>query len=37
MQVLSGPLGRERVHYDALPAAGLDAQMAQFLAWFNAG
>ena len=36
MQVVSGPLGRERVHYDAPPAEGLDAQMQQFLVWFNA-
>ena len=36
MQVVSGPLGRERVHYDAPPAEDLDAQMQQFLAWFNA-
>ncbi|MCC3154383.1 DUF4172 domain-containing protein [Hymenobacter sp. BT770] len=36
MQVLSGPLGRERVHYEAPPAEGLDAQMQQFLAWLNA-
>lgn len=36
MQVVSGPLGRERVHYEAPPAEGLDAQMQQFLAWFNA-
>ncbi|MFC7671357.1 Fic family protein [Hymenobacter humi] len=36
MQVVSGPLGRERVHYEAPPAADLDAQMRQFLAWFNA-
>ncbi|RSK43172.1 Fic family protein [Hymenobacter rigui] len=35
MQVVSGPLGRERVHYDAPAAQTLDAQMQQFLAWFN--
>jgi Fic family protein len=35
MQVVSGPLGRERVHYQAPPAAGLDAEMRAFLAWFN--
>lgn len=35
MQVVSGPLGRERVHYEAPPAEGLDAQMQQFLTWFN--
>ena len=36
MQVVSGPLGRERVHYEVPPAADLDAQMQQFLDWFNA-
>ncbi|SFQ83367.1 Fic family protein [Hymenobacter arizonensis] len=36
MQVVSGPLGRERVHYDAPAAEDLDAQMQQFLNWFNA-
>ena len=35
MQVVSGPLGRERVHYDAPIAEGLDAQMQRFLAWFD--
>ncbi|WP_324680721.1 Fic family protein [Hymenobacter sp. GOD-10R] len=36
MQVVSGPLGRERIHYEAPPAEAVDAQMQQFLAWFNA-
>ena len=36
MQVVSGPMGRERVHYEAPPAARLDAEMTAFLAWFNA-
>ncbi len=36
MQVISGPVGRERVHYEA-PRAGRVAQdMEAFLAWFNA-
>lgn len=36
MQVVSGPIGRERVHYEA-PAAGVVArEMAAFLKWFNA-
>lgn len=35
MQVVSGPLGRERVHFEA-PAAGLlEQEMADFLHWFN--
>ena len=35
MQVVSGPLGRERIHYEAPPANTLDEQMNQFLTWFN--
>ncbi|MDP6568083.1 MAG: Fic family protein [Alphaproteobacteria bacterium] len=35
MQVVSGPVGRERVHYEAPPANRLDAGMAAFLDWFN--
>ncbi|MDX2222541.1 MAG: Fic family protein [Rhodospirillaceae bacterium] len=36
MQVLSGPYGRERVHFEAPSAARIDAEMAAFLDWFNA-
>ena len=36
MQVISGPIGRERVHYAAPPATRIAAEMAAFLAWFNA-
>jgi len=35
MQVVSGPLGRERIHYEAPAAAALPEQMQQFLDWFN--
>ncbi|SFE46563.1 Fic family protein [Paracidovorax wautersii] len=35
MQVVSGPIGRETVHYEAPPAARLPAQAAAFLDWFN--
>jgi Fic family protein len=35
MQVVSGSLGRERVHYEAPAAEKLDAEMAAFLQWFN--
>ena len=35
MQVVSGAMGRERVHFEAPPAEQLPAQMQQFLAWFN--
>ena len=36
MQVVSGALGRERVHFQAPPAERLDAEMARFLAWAQA-
>jgi Fic family protein len=36
MQVVSGPLGREKVHYEAPVAKRLDPEMRAFLAWFNA-
>lgn len=35
MQVVSGPVGRERVHFEAPPAARLDEEMRRFLDWFN--
>ncbi len=35
MQVVSGPLGREKVHYEAPPAARVDGEMRAFLRWFN--
>jgi Fic family protein len=36
MQVVSGPIGRERVHFEAPAADRLDAEMKTFLDWFNA-
>ncbi len=35
MQVVSGPVGRRRVHFQALPAEALPAETAKFLAWAN--
>lgn len=35
MQVVSGPLGRERVHYEAPRARRVARQMGAFLEWFN--
>jgi Fic family protein len=35
MQVVSGPVGREKVHYEAPPAAALPAETTTFLQWFN--
>lgn len=34
MQVVSGAIGREKVHYTAPPAARLPEEVARFLAWF---
>ena len=36
MQVVSGPLGKERVHYQAPPAERLADEMQTFLEWFAA-
>jgi Fic family protein len=36
MRVVSGPIGREKVHYEAPVAGRLDAEMKSFLDWFNA-
>ncbi len=35
MQVVSGPIGRERVHFEAPAAARLASEMQRFLDWFN--
>jgi Fic family protein len=35
MQVVSGPVGRERVHYEAPEAARVAGDMEAFLSWFN--
>jgi Fic family protein len=35
MQVVSGAIGRERVHFEAPPARRVAAEMERFLAWFN--
>jgi Fic family protein len=36
MQVVSGPIGHRKVHYEAPPAARVPAEMQRFLAWFAA-
>jgi len=36
MQVVSGPVGRERVHFEAPVAGRLASEMKAFLDWFNA-
>jgi len=35
MQVVSGPVGGQKVHYEAPPAARLASEMDEFLQWFN--
>lgn len=37
MQVVSGPIGREHVHYQAPAAARVPHEMAAFLKWFESG
>ncbi len=36
MRVVSGPIGRERVHFVAPEAERLESETARFLEWFNA-
>jgi len=36
MQVVSGPIGRERVHFEAPPADRVPREMARFIEWCNA-
>ncbi|MBS0390705.1 MAG: Fic family protein [Proteobacteria bacterium] len=36
MQVVSGPVGREKVHFEAPPAHALPRETEAFLDWFNA-
>ena len=35
MQIVSGPVGRQRVPYEAPPRRGLEQQLKRLLAWFN--
>jgi len=37
MQVVSGPMGRETVHYEAPPTDKIDAEIARFIEWANGG
>jgi Fic family protein len=36
IQVVSGPIGREKVHFEAPAAERLDSEMTALLGWFNA-
>jgi Fic family protein len=35
MQIVSGPFGREKVHYEAPPAAQVPDEMAKAIDWYN--
>ncbi len=35
MEVLSGAMGKEKIHFRAPPASQLEQEMARFLQWFN--
>lgn len=35
MQVVSGPIGREKVHFEAPPSNQIRAEMDAFIEWFN--
>lgn len=36
MQVISGPMGKEKVHYEAPPSSKVPKEMKKFIQWFNA-
>jgi Fic family protein len=36
MRIVSGPIGKQRVHYEALPRRGLEHELKRFVDWFNA-
>ncbi|MBM3701360.1 MAG: Fic family protein, partial [Actinobacteria bacterium] len=35
MQVVSGPMGKEKIHYEAPASACLEKEMSKFIEWFN--
>jgi Fic family protein len=35
MRIVSGPIGRQRIHYLAPPRDRLEQEMSKFLAWYN--
>jgi Fic family protein len=37
MQIVSGAMGKEHVHYEAVPAKDVQAEMDKFLLWINDG
>lgn len=37
MQIVSGAIGREKVHYEAPPSSRVPYEMERFISWFNRG
>jgi len=35
MQVVSGPIGKENIHFEAPPSAQVPKEMTRFITWFN--
>lgn len=35
MQIVSGAMGKEKIHYKAIPAVNVKLEMEKFLKWFN--
>ena len=35
IQVVSGAMGKEKVHYEAPPSAKITGEMTNFIIWFN--
>lgn len=35
MQVISGPMGKEKVHFEALPSKDVSKEMKQFMSWWE--
>jgi Fic family protein len=35
MQVISGPIGREKIHFEAPPADRIEAEISRFLSWWE--
>ena len=36
MQVVSGAMGKEKIHFEAPPSVAVASEMARFIVWFNA-
>jgi Fic family protein len=37
MQVVSGPIGREKIHFEAPPSDKIDLEMRKFISWWEKG